>query len=76
MIKAYSLGRCDRSGAQIHDLIFAYGYCEINGMNYLGARVKRHTTDVIKLINLLKLPAPFNECVKEKIIRLLKIIAS
>jgi len=37
MENKYSRLRSDRSGAQINDMIYAFGYCYMKGWNYLGA---------------------------------------
>lgn len=55
----FSRGRNDRSGAQIHDMLFAKAYCMKNNYHYVGCPIKSGETK--ELIRYLKLPNYYNE---------------
>lgn len=50
-MKYYSQTRKDRSGAQIHDMLFAKNYCLSKKHQYLGCPIKRKETQL--LVNYL-----------------------
>jgi hypothetical protein len=64
-----SPGRSDRSGSQVHDLIFAMAYCYKNDLPYKGAIVDRRDVDITtKLIKILDLPPPIRKSVNDRLL--------
>ena len=49
----FTNGRVDRSGAQIHDMMFAYAYCFHRNIPYIGSKLNNHIKDVLPLIKFL-----------------------
>ena len=46
-------GKTDRSGSQIHDMLFAYAYCFHKKYTFIGGLIKNNKKDILSLIKLL-----------------------
>ena len=66
----YSPGRTDRSGAQIHDILFAKAFCLKNNYKYIGCPI--NTTETKSLVKFLNITNNYDLCKnKFKCIKLL-----
>lgn len=59
VVKYYSRSMADRSGAQIHDILFAKAYCIKHNYKYIGCKLINHIDATRSLLSYLNIDNPF-----------------